>query len=225
MKTKEIGLTREHLPIISYEFKPAQASSSEILILGGVHGDEPEGIIAALILLHHWTSHFPFQFNATLIPQFNIEGIINKNRHNSAGVDLNRNMPTKDWSAEIKNPRYYPGTAAGSEPETQALLKYINNKKPQLIISLHSWNPVLNVNGDCLYVAEAIANVNNYKIDNDIGYPTPGCLGTYAGIERSSPTLTFEIERGLSASQIRQTQILAIYEGLKAFEIKQKEDL
>ena len=37
----------------------------------------------------------------------------------------------------------------------------------------------------------------DYEITEDIGYPTPGSLGTYAGWERKIPTVTFEIERGL----------------------------
>jgi protein MpaA len=44
-----------------------------------------------------------------------------------------------------------------------------------------------------------------YEITEDIGYPTPGSLGTYAGWERQIPTITFEIERGLPLSEVWPT--------------------
>ncbi len=56
------------------------------------------------------------------------------------------------------------------------------------------------------------------KIEESIGYPTPGCLGTYCGLERDMPTLTYEIERGLSAKEIVQKHLPAILEGLKVTE-------
>ncbi|MBY0385631.1 DUF2817 domain-containing protein, partial [bacterium] len=58
-----------------------------------------------------------------------------------------------------------------------------------------------------------------YKIEETIGYPTPGSLGTYAGIERNIPTLTYEIERGLSANTIISIHVPAILEGLKVYEL------
>jgi protein MpaA len=146
------------------------------------------------------------------------DGVLLRTRTNSRGVDLNRNLPTKDWSPEIKTERYHPGPQACSEPENQALAAWIENEQPQLIISLHSWQPVINVNGDCLPVAKILAQMTGYKIDSDIGYPTPGCLGTFAGLERKSPTITYEIERGLALKQVLKVHVPAILEALKAME-------
>jgi protein MpaA len=141
--------------------------------------------------------------------------VLLKTRGNGHGIDLNRNLPTKDWVGEFTNPRYNPGPAAASEPENRVLMKFIEDKKPKLIISLHSWHPVLNVNGDILPEAEKIAEFTNYKIDSDIGYPTPGCLGTYTGLERGIGTLTYEIERGLSLDRVIKEHTLPIREALK----------
>lgn len=207
------------LPIAAYRFSNSGANpAAKVLILGGVHGDEIEGVIAAHGLLGHFQSHFPYALDLTLVPAFNLDGVLYRTRTNSRGVDLNRNLPTKDWSPEIKTPRYHPGPKANSEPESQALSRFIENEKPGFILSLHSWHPVLNVNGDCLAEAEAIARSTGYRIDSDIGYPTPGCLGTYAGIERNSPTLTYEIERGLNPEPILKIHVPAILEALKATE-------
>nr|WP_295905792.1 M14 family zinc carboxypeptidase [uncultured Bdellovibrio sp.] len=215
MKTSIFTYTSKGMPVIAYEFTNG---GPEVLILGGVHGDEIEGVIASQELLKRFMESFPYKLNLTLVPQFNFEGVIFKTRGNGNGVDLNRNMPTKDWSPEVKTPRYHPGPFAGSENENKGLMTYLENKKPVFILSLHSWHPVLNMNGNCRPVAEVLAQRTGYKIDDDIGYPTPGCLGTYTGIERDMPTLTYEIERGLSAEKIIEIHVPAIMESLKVLE-------
>jgi len=214
MKTSIFTYTSKGLPVPAFEFGPGD---KEILILGGVHGDEVEGVIAAFELLKIFAKSFDYNFKVTLVPQFNLEGVIFKTRGNGNGVDLNRNLPTKDWSPEIKTPRYHPGISAGSEVENHGLMSFLENRKPTLVLSLHSWNPVLNVNGDCYKFANVLAEITGYKIDDDIGYPTPGCLGTYAGLERPCPTLTYEIERGLIAEKIISIHVPAIIEALRVY--------
>ena len=41
-------------------------------------------------------------------------------------------------------------------------------------------------------IAEEIANITELPICENIGYPTPGSFGTYAGIEKNIPTITLE---------------------------------
>lgn len=214
---KTFALSRLQIPIPCFEFKNG---GPEILILGGVHGDESEGVALAWALTEEFHKNFNFKLNLTIIPQFNIEGVMKCTRTNSAGVDLNRNLPTKDWSPEVATPRYHPGPSANSEPENQALVKYIESQKPKWILSLHSWNPVLNVNGACLEEANVLAQYTGYKIDAEIGYPTPGCLGTFAGLERNCPTLTYEIQRGLALDEVIKIHKPAILAALKISEQK-----
>lgn len=211
------GTTPLGLPIEAWRF---QNSGPKVLILGGVHGDEREGVVAALGLLREFQKSFTYKLDLTLVPRFNEEGVLFNSRMNTRGVDLNRNLPTKDWSPEIKTPRYNPGPSAGSEPENQALAAFLEREKPVFLLSLHSWKPVLNVNGDCRGEAEVLAKLTGYAIDDDIGYPTPGCLGTYAGLERTSPTLTYEIERGLSPEETLRVHVPAILECLKYTETR-----
>jgi protein MpaA len=213
------GKTSLGLPIAAYRFFNAGANAvAKVLILGGVHGDETEGVIAANGLLEAFQKDFPYKLDLTLVPALNVDGVLYRTRTNSRGVDLNRNLPTKDWSPEIKTERYHPGPMANSEPENQALAQFIDQEKPQFVLSLHSWHPVLNVNGDCMAEAEVLSRMTGYKIDADIGYPTPGCLGTYAGLERTSPTLTYEIERGQAPQDILRMHVPAILECLKETE-------
>jgi protein MpaA len=211
------GYSPLNLPILAHRFGK-RIRKPHVLILGGVHGDEPEGVVAANGLIARWLQDYPFLIQSTIVPTFNAEGVLNKNRLNSRGVDLNRNLPTKDWSPEIATPRYNPGPFAASEPENQALIKFLEQEKPQFILSLHSWKPILNTNGDCEKIARAIASFVPYEVSPTIGYSTPGCLGTYAGLERNIPTLTYEIERGLTFDLILRDHLPAIEAGLKTLE-------
>ena len=207
------------LPLHGYQWNENEKKYPHVLILGGVHGDEPEGVVCARGLLECWREHFPYKLRMTLIPEFNPEGVLLKTRGNSNKVDLNRNLATKDWTRESATPRYYPGPSALSEKENQALVNFIDSEKPAVIFSLHSWKPMLNINGD-LPEAKIIADRTGYVIEPDIGYPTPGSLGTYAGHERHIPTLTYEIERDSSFDQILRIHVPAICEALKISETR-----
>lgn len=215
MKTFFLESSANGLPIPAYQFG---SEGPHVLVLGGVHGDEREGVEAALALLGRWSQGFAFRLRLWLVPALNVDGVVRAQRVNGNGVDLNRNMATRDWSAEVASARYNPGPAANSEPETRALIRLIDKVQPAFVLSLHSWKPVLNVNGACEPEARAISERTGYRIDASIGYPTPGCLGTYCGLERAMPTLTYEIERGLATRDILRVHVPAIEEALKVTE-------
>lgn len=223
MKNFILGLTSSGLPIPAYRFGPA--AGPPVLILGGVHGDEPEGVEACLGLIQRWSHSFPFRLGVTVVPALNMDGVLRSTRVNARGVDLNRNMGTNDWSPVVSTPRYNPGPTPNSEPETQALTGWLQENRPVLILSMHSWKPMLNVNGNCVREAAIIAQWTGYKIEETIGYPTPGCLGTYCGLEREMPTLTYEIERGLKTAEILSLHVPAIEEGLKVTESTRQKTL
>jgi protein MpaA len=215
LETFVFGKSTQNIPIFGHHFG---SSGARVLILGGVHGNEPEGVIAAHGLMDKFHETFSFKLQVTLVPVFNPEGVFALQRVNSNGVDLNRNLPTTDWSPEAAKSDYNPGPSAGSEPENKALMEWITKNKPKLILSLHSWKPMLNINGQCQPEAQVISKITGYKIEESIGYPTPGCLGTYTGFERDIPTLTYEIERGLAANEIIRVHVPALIEALKVSE-------
>ena len=214
-KAYHFGNTSQGLSIPAYKFG---SKGPEVLIVGGVHGDEIEGIVGANGLLRSFSNYFPFKLNITLVPILNLDGALRNQRQNANLVDLNRNLPTQDWSPEVASQRYFPGLCANSEPENQALVEHLQTCTPEFILTLHSWKPMLNVNGDCEKVAKTIAARTGYILTDDIGYPTPGSLGTYCGLERQIPTITYEFERTMSASDILKTHVPAIMEGLKVLE-------
>jgi protein MpaA len=118
----------------------------------------------------------------------------------------------------VAEERYAPGVEANSEPENKGLVNWLTEHQPSLVISLHSWKPMLNTNGNCKTEAEIIEKITGYEIKDSIGYPTPGCLGTYCGLERDMPTITYELERGMAIEPIIKVHTPAILESLKATE-------
>lgn len=131
-------------------------------------------------------------------------------RTNSRKIDVNRNFPTKDWSADAlrlwktryyKNKRRYPGAKSNSEQETIFQVNLIKLYNPQYVISVHAPLRLLDYDGPALTTKDGkttkellygmSSKAGNYKVAN---YPFfPGSLGNWAGNERQIPTFTLEL--------------------------------
>ena len=174
-------------------FKTDIKAQKYLYLIGGVHGDEVEGVYV-LKELFGWlkNEHGLKDLPMIVIPILNVDGYRTQTRVNAHSVDLNRNLPTKDWSSVFSQAKYNPGPKPLSEPENQFLVKLFDKYRPGFILSFHTWKPILNYNGDCKDVAEYLAKFNKYEMASDIGYPTPGSLGTFAVEKYKSPVLTFE---------------------------------
>ncbi|MCY4643581.1 MAG: M14 family zinc carboxypeptidase [Bacteriovoracales bacterium] len=208
MKSFVLGKTRGGLTIPAHSFGNR---GPRVLLLGGVHGDEPEGVALAMELWGKYAGIFPHRLQLILIPVLNRDGLLARSRGNGAGVDLNRNLPTKDWKPTAPTPRYHPGRAPNSESENLALTALIESFRPVFIISFHSFHRyMVNVNGDCRREAELISEITGYPVYEDMGYPTPGSLGTYAGQERDIPTITYELKKGAKLGPLLPLHIKAV---------------
>ena len=214
MKTFIFGHSHSGLPIWGHRFGH---EGLRVLILGGVHGNEPEGVVAAEGFLETFHENYAFKLQITVVPSFNVDGVLRGTRKNARDVDLNRNLPTRDWTARVAEEKYHPGPSPLSEPENKALAQFIETEKPQFILSLHSFmNPMLLDNESlCTKECQTLSQLTGYVIKNQIGYPTPGSLGTYGAVERSIPTLTYELLRGMDFTEIKDKHVPAIYEMLK----------
>lgn len=212
MNINTLGVSHLGLPILSYVIGQGK---KHVLIIGGVHGDEIEGTAFVFSLLEKTKSNPIDGLKVTFIPMFNIDGILLKTRVNARGVDLNRNLPTKDWKKEAFNPRYPPGEFANSENENVALTSFINTQEIDFIFSFHSFSKyLLNVNGNCEPIASFIQQKTGYPIETSMGYPTPGCLGTYTGLEKGIPTITYELERDKKIPDLLNQHLDVVYKSL-----------
>lgn len=173
-----------------------------VLIIGSIHGDEPEGVDLVERLAVDLSNESGLLADATvlLVRNANPDGTATRTRTNSNGVDLNRNFPARNWKAIAKSKTGTSGSEPGTEPETQAILKMLDEFEPHRIVAIHSTRgkPMVNYDGPALELARAMSRHNRYVPSETIGYPTPGSLGSYAGIDLKIPIITLELPRGIA---------------------------
>ena len=189
-------------------YKKIHSSSKKkpFLFIGGVHGDEPEGVEMALNLLK-WLDVAEKTHDLRswiLIPCINPDGYKANQRTNGNGVDLNRNFPSDDWTSKNdKGPRYSPGSHPASEPEVQALVKLIEQEKPEAIFHFHSWEPcVVYTGAPGKAYAEFLSPNSDYPVREDIGYPTPGSLGQYGWQAHKIPVICVEEKEKIDLAEV-----------------------
>lgn len=175
-----------------------------ILLIGGVHGDEPLGVHLAQKTLQYLTANDGhIRAPWVVIPILNVDGFRSGTRVNGRGVDLNRNYPSHSWEAQFSNARYNPGMSPGSEAEIKALVKWILEFQPRLIIHCHSWKPMIVAAGEPgLKDAERLSRSSGYKVVPEIGYPTPGSLSQFGWVDHAIPVICIE-----EADETPETQV------------------
>ena len=185
------GTTVEGNEIEAY--KTDVKSTKYLYLIAGTHGDEVEGVFV-LKELFEWLkeNHTIGDLPIVVLPILNVDGYRASTRVNAHAVDLNRNYPSENWSPVARKDKYNPGPSANSEPENKFLLKLFEKYKPGLVISFHSWKPLLNFNGNIEDIADYISGYNEYETALDVGYPTPGSLGTYVPEKYDVGVLTYE---------------------------------
>ena len=161
-----------------------------VLIIGVFHGEEPQG--EYLINRFLKTDLMNLKNKLLIIPCLNPDGKIKNQRQNSNLVDLNRNFPTKNWKRTEKND-YYGGEFSASEIETKFIINVLDNYRIDAILSIHAPFKIVNYDGPAKNLANKISSLTGYKVQREIGYPTLGSFGTYAGVERNIPTITLEL--------------------------------
>ncbi len=129
--TLTIGHTVTGRAIIAHR-QGSPDSTSVILVLGQMHGNEPRGVD---VVREVRRLGFPMGVQVWTISTMNPDGSAAHTRVNARHVDLNRNFPHL-WKATT-SATYFPGKRASSEPETIAVIAFLNNLRPDVIISLH----------------------------------------------------------------------------------------
>ena len=144
-----IGYSLAGRPIEVYSFGEGER---EYLIMAGIHGGyEGNTIALANELITHLNANpevIPKSARLYIIRNMNPDGEARSDgvdgRVNNNGVDLNRNFPSENWTAEWDRDGcwiYRPTTGGlygGSEPETRTVMGFINTHRITALISYHS---------------------------------------------------------------------------------------
>ena len=210
-------------PIFHADYPSKMKDSKKILVISLIHGDEAQAGDLARFWLER-LAKVDARNSWRIIPVVNPDGVNNKTRMNANGIDLNRNFPTVDWTAESikfwekdakKSPRKFPGYAAASEVETQCIMRHLEEYKPDFVISIHTPLRVLDFDGPKL--AKKIRY--DYLPWKSLGN-FPGSLGRYLWVERQTPVLTTELKNSLPSSQTPFEQLQDIVGTLVKTDLK-----
>jgi murein peptide amidase A len=140
-----IGRSVQGRRIVATRYGDA-TSDRVVLAVGVIHGDERAGLRITRDLRHRAPSVEGAQL--WLIQTVNPDGLRAHTRKNAHGVDLNRNFPYR-WRDDVPQSNgYYPGPRPASEPETRAVMAFVEKIRPDLSIWYHQpWGAVLACRG------------------------------------------------------------------------------
>jgi protein MpaA len=132
----------------------ADGAQRKVLVVGCIHGNECAGLAILSALARRPP---PSGVQLWLVREMNPDGTAAGTRQNADGVDLNRNFPYR-W-LPISNSTYYSGTHPLSEPETRAAVRLIKRIKPDVTISYHQHEDLVDMAGGDRGVARRYAEL------------------------------------------------------------------
>jgi murein peptide amidase A len=194
--TSVYGASLEGVPLTAYLPDNGRA---EIVVLASIHGDEPETTVVVSEALR---CILRGDLQAAVILCGNPDGMLRGTRGNGRGVDLNRNFPTSNWSPDpvcyktrandARDIALSPGAEPASEPETRALLALFERLNPRAVVSLHAALACID-DAEGSHLGRQLAARCALPLLTEIGYPTPGSMGTWATEQRLT-LVTWELE-------------------------------
>jgi N-acetylmuramoyl-L-alanine amidase len=125
-----IGTSAEGRPIRAQLVGNARAPV-KLLVVGTLHGNEQAGTTITRRLRR---VRPPRGTALWIVDDANPDGSARNSRHNANGVDLNRNFPYR-WQPQ--DGVYESGPGPASEPETQALQRFIERERPRVTLWYH----------------------------------------------------------------------------------------
>lgn len=194
----EIGRSVAGRPLRGAEFG---SGTKRIYLIAGIHGDERAGGENVDRLYAYLSDEADLKgVCVRLLRDANPDGTEDRSRRNARGVDLNRNWPSRSF-----RPGSGRGPAPLSEPEAAAVYADMLAFDPHLVVVLHAARsgPFVNYDGpaerEARHFARGAASIDpKWHVRADMGYPTPGSLGSLIGIDMGVPILTIEFKRGSS---------------------------
>ena len=138
VEVRTIGHSVKGRPIRAWRL--GEPGRRRIVLVSTMHGNEPHtrGILETLR-----DGRAIRGVDLWVIPTYNPDGLVRGTRRNARGVDLNRNFPHR-WADLDGN--YESGPRPASEPETRAVMGFLDDIDPFRVISFHQ--PLLGVDTD-----------------------------------------------------------------------------
>lgn len=129
VEKRVIGHSVQGRPITAWRL--GERGKPKVLLIATMHGNEgaPRQILATLR-----DGKEIHGINLWVVPVYNPDGLAHHTRKNAHGVDLNRNWPYH-W-ADLDG-TYESGPRPGSEPETRAMMSFLEQVRPRWIVSFH----------------------------------------------------------------------------------------
>ncbi|MBL7134505.1 MAG: murein peptide amidase A [Phycisphaerae bacterium] len=164
-----------------------------VLILGGIHGDEPASPTLCEALRDHLAEHPDIVDGrrVVVVPSLNPDGLAAGTRVNARKVDLNRNFDTANRKAR----RRY-GAKPLSEPESRFIADLIEQYAPAAIIAVHQPLVCVDYDGPAEELAAAMSRACGLPVKK-LG-ASSGSLGSYAGVDLNIPIVTLELPQRVS---------------------------
>ena len=190
-----LGLSAGGRPIVAERF--GTVGGRRVLVIGVIHGDEDDGVA---IVDELRTSPVPEGVELWIVESMNPDGQANQVRSNDNGVDLNRNFPYKWGPIGVPGDSQYAGSGPASEPETQAMVNFIGQLRPDITIWYHQDLFVVNPSdGREGRVRERYAQLTGLPMGQITGGTYTGIAATWARNEfRPDDGVAFIVELGPS---------------------------
>lgn len=185
------GHSKKKKPLVAYIADPAddkREDAQNVYILGAQHGDERNTSRALEYFVRELrltSDDYRNDRRIIIIPLYNPDGYKRNDRFANERIDLNRDFPSSDGAE-----------GAPKAKETRAFMKLMEKYPPSLMYNLHQPFRVVLHYPEHEEVAKPFALLSDYPLGSDVGYPTPGSLGTWAR-EQKIPIITVELSRSM----------------------------
>jgi protein MpaA len=170
------------------------AAPRKVLVVGCIHGDEPEGRKVVDLLR---TATPPPGVELLLVRDLNPDGLQRHTRQNAHGVDLNRNSAQGRRFLGGPGTRFYAGLRAFSEPETRAIRTLILRVRPAVTVWYHQPFGLVDrpeTGGDA--ISRAYARVSGLRFSPLT--PRPGSMSRWENVRvRPGSSLVVELPGGV----------------------------
>jgi protein MpaA len=169
-RTTVLGQSVEGRNVLAHWFG---TGPSLVMFVGGVHGIEKSSVRTMeswLDDLERQADRIPKNRTIVVVVVANPDGYQKNSRLNARRVDLNRNFPAQDWKTNVSVPGHPNLNGGGgkkplSEPESAMLAKFVQQKRPRLVLTFHSAASMVSPNdaGDSSAISRLYASKTPYR--------------------------------------------------------------